>query len=173
MLQDNQQSYGLVTRIFHWGMAVLVLWQMLKFADDIADGEHWVAKTLVPYHGSIGLVLMALVIFRLLWVFTQRNVRRKQTSAGIMAKLGHYALYLLLVLVPLSAICLMLGRGFGLKAFGYQLVERGSTKSELLASLGSWHASLATLLAIMILGHIGFALWHHFVKRDGTMKKIW
>lgn len=173
MLQDNSQSYGVMTRIFHWGMAVLVLWQMLKFADDLGDGKHWVATNLVPWHSSIGILLMLLVVLRILWAISQRRARRLQTSAGLMAKLGHYALYLLLVLTPLSAICLMIGRGRGLKAFGYQLVERGATGSELLTAFGSWHATFALLLAILILGHTGFAFWHQWVKRDGTMKKIW
>lgn len=42
-------------------MAVLVGWQFLKFFDRIAEGEHWVGQTLVPWHISIGTLFLLLI----------------------------------------------------------------------------------------------------------------
>ena len=48
MTNDSKERYGSVSRIFHWGMAFLIVWQGLKFFDRINEGEHWVGQTLVP-----------------------------------------------------------------------------------------------------------------------------
>ncbi len=46
-------------------MALLVFWQMLNFFDRIDDGEHWVGQVLVPWHGSIGALLLVLIVLRI------------------------------------------------------------------------------------------------------------
>jgi cytochrome b561 len=35
------------------------------------------------------------------------------------------------------------------------------------------HAVLATLLAILIAGHIAAALYHQFVVEDGVFRRMW
>lgn len=172
MLRDSVEKYGVVSRSLHWLMALLVVWQLLKLADYINDGQNWVSQTLVkPYHSSIGLLLMLLIVLRLIWVF--RQVQRPQPLAfARLAKAGHHLLYTLLFLVPASAICLMLGKGYGLRFFSYSLVERGAGKSELLAAIGSWHAPLAVLLAVVVAGHLAMVAFHQWVKKDATLQRM-
>jgi hypothetical protein len=33
------------------------------------------------------------------------------------------------------------------------------------ATIGSFHSPIAWLLLVMVVGHVGIALWHHFVKK--------
>lgn len=172
MLQDNASKYGVITKLFHWVMAVLVLWQMLKLSDYYLDGEHWVGENLVRYHGSIGLLILALVVLRVIWAISQRKNRPQPIGNKTLVKLGHKTLYLALILAPVTAVLLMLGKGYGLKFFGYQLIARGSTQSDLAASLGGFHGSIAWLLLVLILGHSAMGLWHHFVKKDNSLRKI-
>jgi cytochrome b561 len=47
MSNDDATRHGSITWIFHWGMALLIGWQMLKFLP-CRHGEHWVGQTLVP-----------------------------------------------------------------------------------------------------------------------------
>ena len=69
MISDSENRYGTVTRTFHWAMALLIGWQFLKFGDRIAEGEHWIGQMLVPWHVSIGVVLLALILPRAVWAF--------------------------------------------------------------------------------------------------------
>ena len=39
MSRDTRERYGTVSRLLHWGMAVLVIWQALKLFDRIDDGQ--------------------------------------------------------------------------------------------------------------------------------------
>src|SRR5690554_6177966 len=73
MIVDTKQRYGLVSRLFHWGVALLVLWQVMKIFDRINDGEHWVGQNLVPWHVSIGSLLLVLIVLRIVWALGQHN----------------------------------------------------------------------------------------------------
>ena len=81
-MNDSAHRYGSVSRILHWGMALLLTLQFLKLGDRIDEGEHWIGQTLVPTHVSIGVLLLVLVLLRLTWAVVQRG-RRPQPAKGI------------------------------------------------------------------------------------------
>lgn len=172
MVGDSKARYGSVSRIFHWGMAVLVVWQLLKLFDRIDDGEHWVGQTLVPWHISIGSLILLLVIFRIVWALKQKNNRPEQDPAtATLVAVGHFLLYAAMVLLPLTGVCYMVGKGYGWSAFDIQLIDKGA-EVPWLASIGGLHSPIAWLLLVMIIGHIGIALVHHFVKKDGVLRRM-
>src|SRR5690554_4224316 len=101
MIKDSPERYGTLTCALHWLMAALVAWQLLKLGDRIADGEHWVGQTLVPWHVSIGVLLLVLIVVRLAWAVSQRRQRPQPAPAMALAvKAGHGLLYASLVLMP-------------------------------------------------------------------------
>jgi len=169
---DSKERYGRISRLFHWGMAVLIVWQLLKFFDRIADGEHWVGQTLVPWHVSIGSLLLILVVLRLIWAVKQKDNRPDQDpTLAFWVKVGHGLLYLGLVLMPVLGIFYLLGNGYGWKVFSVQLIAKGE-KIAWMASLGSLHSPIAWVLLMLIIGHVGMALWHQLVKRDGVLRRM-
>lgn len=172
MINDSSERYGSISRVLHWIMAVLIGWQLFKFGDRIAEGEHWVGQTLVPWHISIGTLLLVLVVLRLAWVMAQRNQRPSQAQATAkLVKAGHGLLYAGMLLMPISGVMVMLGEGYGLNPFGFEVFAEGN-KIAWMASLGEFHSSLAWILAVLIVGHIGMAFVHHFVRRDDTLKRM-
>lgn len=172
MVKDSTKQYGSVSKLFHWVMAILVGWQLFKFGDRIVDGEHWVGQTLVPWHVSIGSLFLLLVVARIVWTLSQRKHRPVQNPAtATLVKTGHFLLYACMVLLPVTAIMLMVGNGYGLTAFGMQIVPRGE-EIAWAASLGTLHSPLAWIFAALLIGHIGIAFIHHFVKRDDTLKRM-
>lgn len=153
-------------------MALLVVWQLLKFGDRIADGEHWVGQMLVPWHISIGSLLLLLILVRMVWAFIQRNQRPEHDPAQEkMVKAGHGLLYLGLLLMPITGVMVMLGGGYGVKAFGIEILSKGE-EIAWAQTLGQLHSPLAWILTVLIIGHIGMALIHHFVKRDESLKRM-
>jgi len=172
MTTDTKARYGSISRLFHWGMAVLIGWQLLKLFDRIDDGEHWVGQTLVPWHISIGSLLLLLVILRIVWAAKQKNNRPEQDPAtATLVAVGHFLLYAAMVLLPLTGLCVMVGNGYGWAPFGIRLIAQGD-EIPWMASLGGLHSPIAWLLLIMILGHIGIAMVHHFVKKDGVLRRM-
>lgn len=172
MINDSRSRYGLVSRIFHWSMAVLIGWQLLKLGDRIDDGEHWVGQVLVPWHISIGATVLVLVVLRLWWTARQSG-RRPLPLPGqeLPVRAGHALLYASMLLLPITGISYMLGKGYGLNVFGVQLVEKG-TETSWLATFGQNHSLLAWFILILIVGHIGISLIHHFIKRDDILRRM-
>lgn len=172
MVGDSKERYGSVSRIFHWGMAVLIGWQLLKLFDRIDDGEHWVGQTLVSWHLAIGTLLLLLIILRILWAVSQKNNRPIQNPAtAFLVKIGHFLLYACMALMPITGALYMVGNGYGWKAFGIQLAAAGD-EIPWMISLGQLHSPIAWILLIMIVGHIGIALIHRFVKKDDVLQRM-
>lgn len=86
-------------------------------------------------------------------------------------KIGHGLLYLAMVLMPITGILTMVGGGYGLTAFGVPLIAEGE-EIPWMSTLGSVHSPIAWILLLMIIGHIGIALLHHFVKKDDVLRRM-
>jgi cytochrome b561 len=173
MINDSAERYGALSRFFHWLMALLIIQQFFKLADRINDGEHWLGDTFGPWHLSIGASLLALVLLRLLWAFSQRAKRPSdEGAAGLAARAGHGLLYLCMLLMPVSGVLYMLGNGYGLKIFGTQLIARSGEKTQWMLSLGELHSPIAWIFLLLLIGHIGIALLHHFIRRDDTLRRM-
>lgn len=172
MIYDSKSKYGSVSRFFHWLMTLLIFWQLLKLGDRIADGEHWVGETLVPWHVSIGVLFLVLVVLRIFWAGSQLRQRPLHDPAtAALVKAGHLALYVCMVLMPITGLLYMLGNGYGLTFFGLQLVAKGP-EIGWAASVGSLHSPLAWLTVLLVIGHIVAALYHGVVKRDDIMQRM-
>lgn len=172
-MYDSKERYGSITRIFHWGMALLIIWQFMKFFDRINDGEHWIGENIVSWHVSIGSLLLVLIVLRLIWAATQKNNRPEQDpSIAFLVKAGHGLLYLGMLLLPITGLMIMIGNGYGWNPFGLGLIARGGAEIGWLTTLGSAHSLIAWSLLILVLGHAGIALLHHFVKKDGVLGRM-
>lgn len=172
-MNDSRERYGSLTRIFHWAMALLIVWQGLKFFDRINDGEHWVGQTLVSWHVNIGSLLFLLIILRIIWAVTQSKNRPLQDPVtAILVKLGHFVLYACMLLMPLTGVMYLVGLGYGWSAFGIQFISGGPEIPWMASVGGALHSPLAWILLIMVIGHVGMALIHHFVKKDDVLKRM-
>lgn len=172
MIKDSKERYGKVSIVFHWGMAVLIGWQLLKFGDRIAEGEHWIGQTLVPWHLSIGALLLGLIVARLLWVASQRRHRPEQDPATAwLVKGGHGLLFAGMLAMPVTGVLVMVGGGYGLTAFGLELIAKGD-KVAWASAIGALHSPIAWALTALVIGHIAMALFHHFVRRDDTLRRM-
>lgn len=65
----------------------------------------------------------------------------------------------------------MLGGSYGVSAFGIEIFAQ---RQEIAwaKTLGELHSPLAWILTVLIIGHIGLALVHHFVRRDHTLRRM-
>src|SRR3546814_15127310 len=121
-------------------MALLIGWQLLKIFDRVADGEHWIGQTLVPWHVSIGTLLLLLIALRTDWAVSQKGSRPEQDPAtAFLVRIGHSLLYVGMALLPIIGILTMLRGGHGWSAFGIDLVAEGG-KIPGMANLGRLHS---------------------------------
>lgn len=123
-IMDSPARYGAVTRFFHWSVAALIAWQFLGMGLKIALGrDHAIAGFMTGTHGSVGFVIFILVWLRVVWAVLNRRQRPAQEGAvpGWAVKLGHLALYALMLFVPTVAVMRAFGGERPFAVFGLQL----------------------------------------------------
>lgn len=171
-MQDSIYRYGKVSKCFHWLMAILIAWQLLKIGDRINEGDHWIGQVLVSWHISIGTLLLGLIVLRLLWALSQRQQRPRHNPATVkLVTIGHGLLYACMLLMPITGVMVMVGGGYGLTAFGVEILAKDEGVGWA-ASVGRLHSPLAWAFTVLLIGHIGMAFIHHFIKGDDTLKRM-
>ena len=163
---DSKEHYGKVTRFFHWGMAVLILWQFLTVGSRVLMEDTAVEQFMWGTHKPLGVLLLLLIAARITWALV--NLSRRPPSVNLLATLGHIALYALLLIVPTLGLLRQYGSGRSFEPFGIPLFSGFEGKIEFLVEPGNLlHGSLGWTLLALIVGHIAMAVWHR--KREGAI----
>lgn len=175
-LRDHPNGYGVVSRAFHWIMAVFIVWQFvsvllrLTAADTAIEGFFW------STHFSVGFTIFVLAMLRGAWGLSNLSNRPAHEGSELLRKgatLGHALLYVLMIVVPFLAILRAANNGRGFSVYGIQLVAPGGEPNPALMAPGNAaHGFLGFVLFVLIAGHILFALYHAFGRRDGTLDRM-
>lgn len=144
-LRDTPARYGRVTRLLHWTIAALILWQFLGMAIKLALGRGPVSGFFVGLHQPVGAVLFALIVLRVAWALLNRR-RRPDHGAGLVgtaARLGHLALYALMLAVPSLALLRAWGaerafQPFGVRIFAAREAPSNGPSSWPMRCMASW-----------------------------------
>lgn len=129
----------------------------------VYEGRPVLAEAVVQVHLSLGAVILALTLLRLAWRVSAdlppcpTGMSRAARSA---TRLVHAALYLLLLVLPLSGYVKLAALGFQILLFGSLPLPALPFDPELAAAARILHAAAAALLGLLLLGHAGAALWH-------------
>ncbi len=84
-----------------------------------------------------------------------------------------YSLYILLILLPFSGWAFASVRGWMVSLFGvFNLPMLFAQGSNLGRVVGEWHSQLTALIGILLLGHMGAALYHHFILKDSVLERM-
>lgn len=175
--RDTPQRYGRISRYLHWVMAVLLGWQFAGMVAKVTLGrESAVSQTLSGAHAHVGLLLLLLVAVRGGWALSQMARRPPQGAGpwGVAAWVGHGALYVLMVVVPLLAALRMLGNNRAFSWLGLIPLNDGTgEKIEwMVAPANAAHGWLGWLLLVLIVGHIAMVLVHRWVWKDGISQRM-
>jgi len=163
-------------RILHWLTVIcVVLAAAFILTRDQLDGRT-ARLWLLEGHRHFGLFVLALFVIRVV----VRLRAGKLPPAGdapwpmrVAAGLTHIALYALLVTLPLLGWALSSAQGKPVHLFGATLPNFVAADEDLADSLQAWHLDAAWVLLGLVCLHVAAALWHHFVTRDGMLRRMW
>lgn len=160
----------------HWAIAILII-GMIAFGiymDDLPDGSS-LKKTIYPLHSGLGLVVLALVV----WRSALRIRRGFPEPAGRypvwqnhLARTVHWLLLLAVLVMPLAGIAHALGEGREISVFGLFSLGRIPGNETLAEWGGAVHGMTGNLLIALIALHIAGALKHHWIDRDATLTRM-
>jgi len=125
-------------------------------------------------HKSFGITILGLIAFRVLWRLTHPAPALIKTMKAWEKKLAnatHHALYLVMVLVPVSGAAMALYSKYGIKWFGIPLAE-GLGDDAMRDIFKNAHEIIGIILLVLLGLHILAVLKHTFVNKDGTLKRM-
>jgi cytochrome b561 len=171
---DSRNGYGVVSRSFHWLMALLFLWQFMSAILRVLARDSAVFTFFWSAHQQLGFALLVLVLLRGVWGLS--NIGRRPHKDGLMGKaalLGHLAIYALMFAVPALALIRAYGRGRSFSFLGMPIFDPAGVQNETLNSIGSTlHGPLGWTLLAVVVCHVFMALFHHFALRDDTLRHM-
>ena len=170
------QRYTSMAISLHWLIALLIFsgWGLGFYMSDLPLSP---AKLrYFSWHKWIGVTVFILAMARVTWLATHPAPRlpfgmpRWQVQA---ARVNHGALYLFMFIVPLSGWLMSSAKGVPTVYFGVlpipDLIEKNKEVGNFLGQAHQW---LAYGLAALVAMHIGAALKHHVVDRDGVLARM-
>ncbi len=174
-LRNSPQSFGLVSRIIHWTMALLII-GMLALGLRIEGMEPGLSNLwLYGLHKSIGLILLALVLLRILWhIISPPPAPTGPPDAWPqrLARATHLAIYALLLVIPLSGWIASSASGLDVMLFDRWVIPSIAPVSETWENAG-WtvHGVATKLLMGLLLLHVAGALKRE-MDGDGTLTRM-
>ncbi len=168
----TMRGYNLTARVFHWTTAVLVLFQIpagLLSANFELD-------TLYNLHKSTGVLIFGLVVGRLAWRLTHEppplpaDIPQSQRFA---AHSLHWALYALLIVQPLVGWIATSAYPAPIPIYGlFEMPHIWWEDRALSDRLFVVHLWIGIAMATLLVGHIGAALYHHFIRKDEVLLRM-
>lgn len=171
------QRYTKTAILLHWLMALLIV---SGFALGLIMTEmHGISPTKLKYyswHKWLGVTVFGLACVRLLW--RQLNAPpphsagmpawQKRAADGV-----HILLYVLLFALPVSGYLYSLAAGVPVVYLGlFPLPVLMAPNPEFKPILKELHFVLSMTLAAAVAVHALAALKHHFIDRDGVLKRM-
>lgn len=169
-------AYAPLAVLLHWTLAVLIIgmiglgWYMMEIEDD--PGSAWFFNL----HKSIGLVIAALVLLRLVWRLGHPpaplpvSVPAWQAAAS---KAGHWLLYAAMIAMPAFGIIGSLLSKKGIVFFGAPLPRVFEANHDLAEIFFGAHSVTTWILVGLVCVHALAGLKHLLVDRDGVFQRMW
>ncbi|WDD92760.1 cytochrome b [Burkholderia sp. FERM BP-3421] len=168
------QRYTPPAIFFHWAIVLLVA--LAYLAIEIRGPKGSDSRTFwTNVHFCAGMLVLGLSILRVLWRFASRAPAPLPQPAPLiwLSRLVHVALYLFILVQPLLGILFV---NLGGKPVPLVWINASLTLFEpnpaLRPAAKAAHLFIGNLFYYVIGLHALAALWHHFIKRDATLRRM-
>lgn len=160
-MNGSSKGYSPLQLVLHWLIVLLVFFQLV-FGEAVGEYRHALrgggpvdAATTLGYdlHIVVGLAILALVLLRLVFRLKE-GVPPPVPGPALQLRIAaglHHLFYFLLVAMPLTGLAAL-----------YRLVPGAGDVHEL--------GKPVFILAIVL--HAGAALYHHFLLKDTTLRRM-
>ena len=173
---DPAARYTVVARSLHWLTVAMIVVQF-SIAWTMPDvGPRTLPIGLIGWHLSVGIVILVVTIGRIVWRLTHRPPAPPSDLPPLIALVSrstHWAMYVLLIALPMLGWVNANARGWAIKVFGIvglpKVVMAGTPWA---MQMGDVHGNLAILLLVAIALHVSGAAYHAFILRDRTVNSV-
>jgi cytochrome b561 len=174
---DAPVQYSRTAILLHW---LIGLWLMAQvgwglYLDEVPRGTA-ARSVAVNWHKSLGLIVAALIVFRLYWRLTHRPPAPPPSVSGWQTRLAgatHLGLYLCMIGLPVAGYLASNFSKFGIRFLNlWHWKPWGSEDAALYAWFNGLHVALAWLFIALVALHVAGALSHLRSRHDGVLARM-
>lgn len=160
----------------HWFMFLLLIavYVTMEFRGIFPKGSE-PRELMKALHFMLGISVLVLVVIRLavrLSSPTPAIVPAPTSLESILAKIVHLSLYVFMLFMPIAGWIILSAEGHGVPFFGLELPPLVGEDHDLAEQVEHWHGLVGEIGYYLIGLHVVAGLFHHYVKRDNTLKRI-
>lgn len=174
-MTTSSTRFVLAARVLHWLMAAMILSMLfigVGMVASVSERHEW----LLRIHKPLGIAILILAVVRLI-------VRLRNPPPPLPADLpaiqkfaahaSHWLLYVLMLTIPLVGWAMLSAGGYPVMlSESLRLPPIFPVSPVAFAVLRHAHAWLAALLFLTFLAHLGAALYHGLIRRDGVLSSM-
>ena len=175
-------KYNILLRLVHWLTSVAIIGLILSGyfmtelnannGDTLLGFGKWEVYRL---HKSFGVIIIGLFVLRVLLRLATKTPElpfEVKPIDAILAKLGHFGLYMFIIAVPVSGVIMSMAGGYGVKVFGYALPSFIEKDKELGGLAHEIHIIIPYVMAGLIAVHIFAVFKHIIVDKVNLLKRM-
>ena len=175
-MTDATPAYTVTARILHWITASLVL---LTLPLGLVIANDWggpLQDQLYDLHRSIGALIIPIILARVVYRWTHPPAPLPDDIPALQqfaANATHWALYALLIVQPFVGWIGPSAYRAPIVVFGlFELPPIWPEDRAFSDRVLFVHSLIGLTIALLLAAHIGAALHHHFVRRDGILMRM-
>jgi cytochrome b561 len=176
-LPREDDRFDQISIFLHWLTALLIVVQFVSiWAREAMDHQSDLAAALLTLHRSMGLSTWIVVVARLCWrryfAYLPPFPQNMPGFQQIIAKANEYGLYILLLAMPITGLMRVLLRGQPFELLVWQIPALLEPDPAVRSLFVQAHAIGAKALMVLIAMHVGAAMFHRLVLRDGVLQRM-
>ena len=174
--RNTNTRYGSVSIALHWLTLLLIaaVYACIELRGNFPKGSD-VREGLKALHFMLGLGVLVLVairaVFHLVGTTPQIDPEPPRWQ-NLMAKAMHFALYALMIGMPLLGWLTLSAQGKQIPFFGLQLPPLVGDNKVVADWAKEIHEAGGTIGYFLIALHAAAALYHHYFVRDNTLQRM-
>jgi len=177
MLRNTRERWGGVSIGLHWTIAALVLLVQVPAGITMVSADPGAVQDFFyNVHKTNGIVIFLLAVVRLGWRWSNPVPVLPPDLPGwqaTTARTTHALLYLLLFAMPVTGFLYTAMGGFPVPFFMlYDLAPLVPENKPAAEVFKLAHLTLQWVLYIVVLLHVGGALQHHLIRKDGILRRM-
>ncbi len=173
-MKSNSKKFGLVPVLIHWVTAILIIGLMISGTIIAGLTDPDVKTNMLKMHAPLGALIGILTLFRIVWwlFFDKKPVPPKGSPKwqNFSAQVVHFGLYFAMLLMAISGIAMFHLSGAGPIIAGWvdaPLPDFNDFAPRRVHGIGVW------LLVGLLVAHVGAALYHTIIMKDGLLRRMW